>query len=47
MSTDLACEFLDLLGKAVLGGHLPIYRGNLSAPLDARWFRGGWTPPAK
>ena len=24
-------------------GICPIYRGNLSAPLDARWLRGGWT----
>jgi len=31
------------LGEATLGGHLPHYRGNLSAPLDPRWFRGGWT----
>jgi hypothetical protein len=40
---DSAGELLDLLGEATLGGHLPQYRGNLSAPLDARWFRGGWT----
>ncbi len=40
---DSARELLDLLGEAALGGHLPIYRGNLSAPLDARWLRGGWT----
>ena len=40
---DSASKLLDLLGKASLGGRLPIYRGNLTAPLDARWFRGGWT----
>ena len=46
---DLLCtpqsagKLLELLGKAALGGHLPGYRGNLTAPLDARWFRGGWT----
>jgi hypothetical protein len=40
---DSACELLDLLGEATLGGHPPIYRGNLTPPLDARWFRGGWT----
>ena len=40
---DSASELLDLLGKATLGGQLPHYRGNLSAPLDVRWFRGGWT----
>ena len=40
---DSAGELLDLLGEAALGGQLPHYRGNLSAPLDARWIRGGWT----
>jgi hypothetical protein len=40
---DSASELLDLLGGAALGGHLPSYRGNLSAPLEARWLRGGWT----
>jgi hypothetical protein len=40
---DSANELLDLLGEAALGGQLPHYRGNLSAPLDTRWFRGGWT----
>jgi len=40
---DWAGELLDLLGHLRLGGHLPGYRGNLTAPLDARWFRGGWT----
>jgi hypothetical protein len=55
---DLLCDpesagkFLDLLSATALGGHLPSYRGNLTAPLDARWFRGGWTshfmwPPAE
>jgi hypothetical protein len=40
---DSADEFLSLLGEATIGGQLPVYRGHLSAPLDARWFRGGWT----
>lgn len=40
---DSAGKLLDLLGEATLGGHLPRYRGNLTPPLDARWFRGGWT----
>jgi len=40
---DSAGDFLDLLGQTSLGGHLPGYRGHLTAPLDARWFRGGWT----
>jgi len=40
---DSAQKLLDLLGEATLGGYLPHYRGNLSAPLDRRWFRGGWT----
>jgi hypothetical protein len=37
-SPDSAGELLDLLGEATLGGQLPHYRGNLSAPLDRRWF---------
>ncbi|HEY3854487.1 MAG TPA: hypothetical protein VGO67_08855 [Verrucomicrobiae bacterium] len=40
---DSADKLLGLLGETTLGGHLPSYRGNLSAPLDARWFHGGWT----
>ena len=49
---DSANKLLNLLCEASLGGHLPSYRGNLTAPLDARWFRGGWTshfawPPAE
>jgi hypothetical protein len=48
---DSTSALLHLLGEATLGGHLPSYRGNLTAPLDARWLRGGWTshfvwPPA-
>jgi hypothetical protein len=49
---ESAAKFLDLLSETALGGHLPSYRGNLSPPLDVRWFRGGWTshfmwPPAE
>ncbi|HWF17683.1 MAG TPA: hypothetical protein VG754_00360 [Verrucomicrobiae bacterium] len=49
---DSADDLLGLLGETTLGGHLPSYRGNLTPPLDARWFRGGWTshfmwPPAE
>jgi len=48
---DSADALLDLLGEVTLGGCLPNYRGNLTPPLDKRWFRGGWTshftwPPA-
>lgn len=48
---DSAGDLLGLLGETPLGEHLPSYRGNLTPPLDARWFRGGWTshfawPPA-
>jgi hypothetical protein len=42
-SPDCAGGFLELLGDAALGAHLPHYRGNLSAPMDPRWFHGGWT----
>ena len=38
-----ASKFLGILGEVTLGGLLPSYRGNLGPPLDARWFRGGWT----
>jgi hypothetical protein len=46
---DLLCaprtarELLDLLSEAPLSGQLPAYRGHLTAPLDERWLRGGWT----
>jgi hypothetical protein len=40
---DSAGKLLLLLSETALDGHLPVYRGDLSAPLDARWFRGGWT----
>jgi len=40
---DSASDLLGLLGETTLDGHFPSYRGNLSPPLDARWFRGGWT----
>jgi len=48
---DSAGDLLGLLGKTTLDGRLPNYRGNLTPPLDTRWFRGGWTshfvwPPA-
>jgi hypothetical protein len=26
-----------------LHSQLPAYRGRVTAPLDERWFRGGWT----
>ncbi|PWU10476.1 MAG: hypothetical protein C5B50_25585 [Verrucomicrobia bacterium] len=38
-----ASKLLDLLSRTSLMGRLPAYRGDLSAPLDERWFRGGWT----
>lgn len=46
---DLLCDpesagkFFELLSETALGGQLPSYRGNLTPPLDACWFRGGWT----
>lgn len=46
---DLLCtpessrKLLDLLSDAALVGQLPSYRGHLTAPLDERWLRGGWT----
>jgi hypothetical protein len=46
---DLLCapgaarHLFDLLCETVLAGRVPSYRGNLSAPLDERWLRGGWT----
>jgi len=40
---DLAGEFLKLLQESSLGGQGPHYRGHLTAPLDSRWLRGGWT----
>jgi len=46
---DLLCtpesskKLLDLLSDASLHGQLPSYRGHLTAPLDERWLRGGWT----
>lgn len=40
---DSAGKFLDLLGNMSLHGCLPSYRGHLTAPLDVRWLKGGWT----
>ena len=46
---DLLCapdstgKLLDLLSETKLEGHPPDYRGRMTPPLDARWFRGGWT----
>jgi hypothetical protein len=40
---DATGKLLDLLSETTLGGHPPAYRGRMTAPLDARWFRGGWT----
>ncbi len=46
---DLLCtpgtarKFLDLLRDERLNGQAPAYRGHLTAPLDERWLRGGWT----
>jgi len=36
-------DFRDLIASTGLRGRFPIYRGNISPPLDARWMRGGWT----
>ena len=40
---EAAERLLALLADFRLAGVTPAYRGNLSAPLDARWLRGGWT----
>ena len=40
---DAARKLFDLLGETAISGRPPAYRGHLSAPLDERWFRGGWT----
>jgi len=40
---DAAGDFFSLLFDTPLRGRLPSYRGNLTAPLDSRWLRGGWT----
>lgn len=46
---DLLCDpeaadtFLDLIENTRLKGVAPIYRGNLSPPMDKRWLIGGWT----
>ena len=46
---DLLCspatarKLLDLLSDTPLDGQFPAYRGHLTAPLDERWLRGGWT----
>jgi hypothetical protein len=42
-SPDEAGTFFKLLTTTALNGALPSYRGNLTAPLDSRWLRGGWT----
>lgn len=42
-SPETAKRLLDLLSDASLHGQLPAYRGHLTAPLDERWLRGGWT----
>jgi hypothetical protein len=40
---DAARKLFDLLGETAINGHPPSYRGHLTAPMDERWFRGGWT----
>ncbi|MCF6310834.1 MAG: hypothetical protein L3J39_00125 [Verrucomicrobiales bacterium] len=35
--------FLHLIENTRLKGVAPIYRGNLSPPMDKRWLVGGWT----
>ncbi len=46
---DLLCDpeqadiFLNLIKNTRLKGVAPIYRGNLSPPMDKRWLVGGWT----
>ena len=40
---EMAPQFLRLLFETKLDGVLPLYRGHITPPLDARWQRGGWT----
>lgn len=40
---DAASQLLDLLEELSFKNRLPEYRGHLTAPLDQRWIRGGWT----
>jgi hypothetical protein len=42
-SVDSAADLLDVLAKTTFAGAGCGYRGHLTAPLDARWQRGGWT----
>lgn len=46
---DMLCQpeavekVLALLAETKLNGLLPLYRGHITPPLDARWHTGGWT----
>jgi hypothetical protein len=40
---EFAGQFLNLLCETNLNGVLPLYRGHITPPLDARWHSGGWT----
>jgi hypothetical protein len=40
---DAAGKLFVLLSQTSLKDELPGYRGHLTAPLDQRWIRGGWT----
>lgn len=40
---DHADRCLDTVSRTLLEGTAAAYRGAVSAPLDARWLRGGWT----
>lgn len=42
-SPEKAEQFLDVITEATAAGTRPVYRGHLTAPLDHRWLRGGWT----
>jgi hypothetical protein len=42
-AAESAERFLALIATTRVRDVAPVYRGNLSPPLDASWLRGGWT----
>lgn len=42
-SPEAADRLLEIIAAATAADTRPTYRGHLTAPLDHRWMRGGWT----
>ena len=42
-SPEQSARLLEVIIEATAEGTRPVYRGHLTAPLDHRWLRGGWT----